>query len=257
MKICLFLRSSFSLLFFLTLLACQDHRNEPGVSRFRLKKTTIATTGYTTESVYNYNSAGKLENYLIKSNGAGGFNGAVIPAYDAQGRVRSINRQSYATGRLDLILDYAYDGNGNITTITEISTPLITPQQTGISLTQTTKLVYNADKLPTNITTVSASGNRTETVLYTYANGNVIKSERSFGAGTIPQVINFKHDDKPNPFYGLLINAPDPEAINRNNILYDGSERIYNSQGLLTNMNTNVNGAAIDKARYTYEYEAY
>ncbi len=255
MKISVYLRNAFGLLFLLTLLACQDHQVMPGTPtapRFRLKKAVTTGTSFYTERTFTYNSAGKLS-YATQSNGGGGFSRTTLLTYDSQGRLTNTDLQS-APGRTDIRLVYTYDETGNITTITEYNDA----QRTGnLFLERTTSLIYNKDKLPTKVTIVSASRTRTETALYTYVNGNVVKSERTYAPGTTPEIINYQHDDKPNPFYGLLIDAPNPEAINRNNILYDGSERAYNSQGLLVNMNTNVNGAVIDKVRYTYEYEAY
>ena len=116
-----------------------------------------------------------------------------------------------------------------------------------LALVKTTTLDYNGGKLPVKTVAVSSNG-VTETALYTYVGENISRSERTFTSSiAAPQVtvINYQHDDIPSPFYGLLYGPPSPEAINRNNIKYDGNERIYNSQELLTNLNTNVNGPAI------------
>ena len=81
--------------------------------------------------------------------------------------------------------------------------------------------------------------------------------ERTFtSANTTPQVtiITYQHDDKPNPFYGLPYDALNPEAINRNNIKYDNTERVYNDQGLLTNLSIDV---IHQGPRVSYTYEAY
>ena len=251
MKTGLLLRRSFGFLLLLTGLACQDHLNTPGVQRFRLAKTVTTTGSNYTAELFSYNTAGRLASRTLQVNSATGPTQKTLFGYDGQGRLVSTERQSttgFSTGRST----YGYDGSGNITTITEYE-----PNQAGnFVLTKTTTLAYDGGKLPIKTTAVSSNGG-TETARYTYAGENISRSERTF-TSTIaaPQVtiITYQHDDSPNPFYGLLYGAPNPEAINRNNIKYDNTERIYNSQGLLTNLNIDVSQ---NGPRVSYEYEAY
>lgn len=255
MKISVLLRSSFAFLCLLIALSCQDHLPTPGVQRFRLVKTVTTGSSVYTAQLFTYNSAGRVASRTIQVNSATGPSQRTTFAYDGQGRLVSTERlqaTSFNGGRST----YSYDGTGNTTSIFEYEDER---RDGNLVLVKTTTLDYNGGKLPVKTTTVSSNG-ITETAVYTYTGENISRSERTFTSSiAAPQVtiINYQHDDKPNPFYGLLYGPPIPEAINRNNVKYDGSERIYNSQGLITNLNTNVNGAAIDQARISYEYEAY
>lgn len=226
---------------------------KPVAQQYRLKRTIQESNQQSTTFSYNYNTAGQLSDYTIRAgNATNAAQQTTVFRYDTQGRLTSAERlpaASFMTGRLT----YEYDATGNLTLIKLYED---VNQNGQFALTRTTTLTYGIDKAPLTITI--AQGNRMETTRYTYQNGNAIRTERSVSPGNEPaQTVLYQHDDKPNPTYGLVLGSLSPEIFNRNNILYDNSERTYNSNGLLTDLYTNVKESPNLRSHIIYEYEAY
>lgn len=249
-------------LFFLTVFgACQENQPTaitPGpivsttATQYRLKKTVRSSSTSTITHTYVYNRAGQLAGYTIRAGAAESAPGqATVFNYDQQGRLTSAERMptpSFTTARLS----YTYDDNGNLSLIA-VNEDLNKDGQ--FKLTQTITLQYGADKLP--VKTTVTSGSRTETTRYTYDRGNAVKTEQIINAGSDQTpIVQYRHDDKPNPMVGLPIGTPNAEMFNKNNIIYEGSEMTY-SNGLLTLVRTNVKEAPEVQSYIKYEYEAY
>ncbi|GAB3777724.1 hypothetical protein GCM10028818_25380 [Spirosoma horti] len=221
-------------------------------TQYRLKKSTRSGKTNTITYAYGYNQLGQLTNYSIR---VGSTDDAVsqttVFQYDLQGRVTSAERlpaPSFTTARLT----YGYDDKGYLSQIT-VNEDVNKDGQ--FKLTQTITLEYGTDKLP--IKTTVLSSNRVEVTRYTYDHGNVIKTEHTINSvpAQVPTV-QYRHDDKPNPTFGLLIGTPNAEMFNKNNIIYEGSDMTY-TNGLLTRIHTNVKESPDVQSYINYEYEAY
>lgn len=249
-------------LFLLTALgACQETQPTnvtpspvvvPAATQYRLKKAVRTSSTNTTTYTYAYNREGQLVNYTMRTGATDNDpSQTTVFSYDKQGRLTTAERLPapfFTTARLA----YTYDDKGNLSLIT-VNEDVNKDGQ--FKLTQTITLEYGADKLP--VKTAVISGNRTESTRYTYERGNAVKTEKTTSSGTNQTpVVEYRHDDKPNPTFGLLIGTPNAEMFNKNNIIYEGSEMTY-SNGLLTLIHTNVKEAPAVQSYIRYEYEAY
>ena len=251
--VCLFLLTAFS--------ACKEGSTPavtPGSSvpsaatQYRLKKAIRSGKTNTVTYAYGYNQLGQLTNYTIRVGANDDEPGqTTVFHYDQQGRITSAERLPAPTF-IPARLTYAYDDKGNLSRII-VNEDVNKDGQ--LKLTQTITLEHGADKLP--IKTTVASRDRVETTRYTYDHGNAIKTEQTINSGSNPvNTIQYRHDDKPNPTFGLLIGTPNAEMFNKNNIIYEGCDMTY-SNGLLTLIHTNVKESPDVQSYIKYEYEAY
>ncbi|GAB3957678.1 hypothetical protein GCM10028805_50830 [Spirosoma harenae] len=63
----------------------------------------------------------------------------------------------------------------------------------------------------------------------------------------------FQYDNKPNPYYGLIVGEPEIRTFSKNNVLVNSYLYSYDANGLLTKINSAFDGSLIQ----TLEYEAY
>ncbi|AKD53563.1 hypothetical protein [Spirosoma radiotolerans] len=224
----------------------------PVTTQYRLKKAIRTGTHNTTTYTYAYNQAGQLTNYTIRAGATDDSpNQTTVFTYDQQGQLTSAERLP-ASSFLPARLTYTYDDKGNLSQVTVYEDVNRNGQ---FKLTQTITLEYGADKLP--IKTIVTSGNGTGTTRYTYDHGNAIKTEQTLTPGSNPVwTVQYRHDDKPNPTFGLLTGTPNAEMFNKNNIIYEGCEMTY-TNGLLTLIHTNVRESPDVQSYIKYEYESY
>lgn len=220
--------------------------------RYRLIKVASTSSHNATTNTYHYNAAGQLAAYTIQAgSGEDAPKQTTVFDYDPQGRLTSAERLpafSFLSGHLT----YHYDDRNNLNRVTLFED---INQNSQFVLTQTIAVDYGLDQLPLTVT--ATTKNRMEVTHYTFQAGNVIETERAVASSSeMPQTIRYQHDDKPNPIYGLLIGVPTAETFNKNNIIYEGSERTY-TNGLLTLLRTNVKDSPAVQSVITYAYEAY
>ncbi|GAB3710846.1 hypothetical protein GCM10027592_47910 [Spirosoma flavus] len=263
----------------ITLTACQDHRI-PTNPQFRIKKVikqrVQPSSQESSTHIYSYDDQGKLAMIVTAySMRARGGNDDVyfssVFNYGANGKLTSLDYKS-TPGRPAVYnpsrYDYEYDVTGNATRIEFAFTTSDTAYNR--SYRRTYNLEYNEAKLPVKITEIDDKFNEGVISEYTYENGNVVNIKRSTfdysGKITSSNTYTYNFDDKPNPFYGLFIGAPDPRifsdyytfkyytftqsnTFNKNNFLEPGLRYEYDSKGHLIKI--------VGSPTTTFEYEMY
>ncbi|GAB3785718.1 hypothetical protein GCM10028818_47820 [Spirosoma horti] len=254
----------------LVVTSCEDHRI-PQAQRFRIKTVrTTSTDPYTTyisttTERYNYNSNGRLVSYVsgLESNSPApiGDSSRTVLNYDAQGRLETIFSESWdlvntASGvvrlwRPDFNNTYAYDLNGNISVMRIVA--ITKDRSRSPNLLEVLRFEYNGAKFPVKVLHTRASDNNQWVDQYTYSGANIVKVEQSDNHAA-PVTTVYQYDNKPNPFYGLIIGTKRNDsftAFNSNNLIVSGYQYEYDSNGLLLKIVT------VDGVVQTYEYETY
>jgi len=255
---------------FLVVTSCADHRI-PQAQRFRIK--TVRTTSSdpyttylsTTTERYNYDSNDRLVSYVsgLESNSPApiGDSSRTVLNYDAQGRMENIFSESRdlvntASGvvrlwRPSFSYLYEYDMNGNISVMKIVA--ITKDRSRSPNLLEVLRFEYNDAKLPVKVIHTQASDNYQWIEQYTYGGANIVKIETSDNQSA-PVTTAYQYDNKPNPFYGLIIGDKRNDAFtmfNRNNLIASDNQYEYDSNGLLSKV------VVVGGIVQTYEYEAY
>lgn len=207
---------------FFSLAACEDHRM-PTNPRFRIKTVTKQSTQELSIDTYSYDSQGKLASInktysdrRLTSNREYAYK--TVFHYESMGKLKSVEYQPDDTALSTIIpsrYDYEYDANENAVVIkyTQTSPDVVTNQFSKVTFS----LEYNGSKLPVKITAVSdvfMDGSITD---YLYEQGNVVRIKKGFfdntGGIKTSYTRTYQFDDRPNPFRGLYIGAPDPDLL--------------------------------------------
>jgi hypothetical protein len=251
-----------ALTLFVTLYACQQPADPspvvdpittvPVAAKSRLKTMVRSGSNFYNEYSYVYNAAGQLASYTLRTGKeAGSPSQTTRFTYDQQGRLSAAERLP-ADQFMSARLTYEYDTNG---LLGKINIHEDVNRDGQFPLTQTIGFTYNADKLP--VQTTVTMGSRVETTKYTYEQANIVKSERLVSSpnGQSSETITYHHDAAPNPVYGLLMTTPTVEVFNKNNVIYDGCEMTYTTDGLLATLRANPKLAPVEQWQVTYAYE--
>lgn len=252
----------------LVVTSCADHRI-PQAQRFRIKTVKTMTpsqdnTRLTTE-VYNYDSNSRLVSYVsgteTNSLGPTGDSSRTVLNYNAQGRIENIFTETRdlvntASGvvrlwRPNFNYIYEYDLNGNISVMKLVA--ITKDRSRSPNLLEVIRFEYSGAKFPVKVIHTRASDNDQWIEQYTYSGANIVKVEESNNQSA-PVTKVYQYDNKPNPFYGLIIGNKYNDAFtvfNSNNLIASDNQYEYDSNGLLSKV---VAAGGIVQA---YEYEAY
>ena len=234
----------FALTLLISLLACQDHQVQ-SPQRFRLKRTLSNIPGLETTVTYTYNNIGKVATSVSRQNeGETSPGRTTVYLYDAQGRLVGTETDAgNGLGGGPSRTTYEYDANGNVS----LERLYVADAGGNYVLSATIIPEYGSGKLPVRITVTTNQS--TSVTNYTYANENVVQTERTVNNGP-PEVTTYQYDDKPNPLYGLVASGPGYFNQSKNNVLNPNFTYTYNANGLLT-----IRQGTLQ--RYVYEYEPY
>jgi len=254
----------------LVVTSCADHRI-PQAQRFRIKAVrTITPDPYTTylsttTERYNYDSNGRLVSYVsgLESNSPApiGDSSRTVINYDAQGRIETIFSESRdlvntASGvvrlwRPDFNNTYEYDLNGNISVMKIVA--ITKDRSRSPNLLEVLRFEYTGAKFPVKVLHTTPSNNDQWTEQYTYSGANIVKVEQSDNHSA-PVTKVYQYDNKPNPFFGLIIGTKRNDSFtvfNSNNLIASDYQYEYDSNGLLSKVVT------VEGTVQTYEYGAY
>lgn len=225
-----------------TLFACEDHRQTP-VATLRQRVKTIERVGSST-TTYTYDQNNRASSYTTTNGSKGLF------YYDFQNRYARYDIVSLSGDQMNgRRYRFNFTSNSNALSVA------------GIDFTSTTETTnetrsYGLDNSH-HITSFSnglSNGYLANT--YQYTGDNITSGV--FIQGRNLENRTFDHDDKPNPYFGLIIPGIDEFlTYNRNNIIkitYNGTsiEYVYeyNVQGLPTRV---ARKDGLDETRFTYE----
>lgn len=248
--------------------SCQDHRI-PQSQRFRVK--TIRTTTHDSNESrlvtvsYNYDSQGRLVSRVsgteIKPVVPIGDSSRTVLNYDAQGRIDTIATETRdlvntASGvvhlwRPDFKYLYEYDLNGNLSVMKLVA--ITKDRSRSPNLLEVIRFEYAGTALPVKAIHTRASDNYQWIEQYTYSGANIVRVETSDNQSA-PVTTVYQYDNKPNPFYGLIIGSKRNDSFlifNRNNMVSSDNQYAYDSNGLLSKV------VAVGGIEQTYEYETY
>ncbi|QMW06539.1 hypothetical protein [Spirosoma foliorum] len=219
--------------------------------------------------MYNYDDSGRLmsiiDNTVIPTVTSYAF-GRTTMEYDSQGRLSQIENLIEPTNNNPVLTfyyrtTYDYDANSNIVAIKKYKVFKSDPAHP--FLQEDSKLTYGSTVFPVKIDTKINDGSQFDPELdftqeYTYSAGNVVEVKRTdrpthyngYNTYTTSQVLQY--DDKPNPFYGLIIGSPDVSTFSKNNVIESTRLYTYDTNGLLSKI-----ALRDGTSETTYEYESY
>lgn len=237
--------------FAIALAACEDHQLVTGAQRFRLKRVVITNTSADTlvsTTTYTYDSAGKLVRFNYNT-GTTPLDRIYALQYDNQGRLMR-KEGTNAAGLVTERTTYNYQANGTVSSIQFFSNP---DQAGTLRLAYTVTLDYGPDKQPIKQTATSAGDSlMTNVLLYTYADGNIVRIDHPNPNPNQSYYELVMYDDKPNPYYGLIGSRDNVfETVNKNNPVRFREQLEYEN-GLLVKLTFFRFSVQI-----MYEYELY
>lgn len=224
--------------------------------RARIKKwiSQSETFKYYTVTTYNYDSLGRLTSFNSQEGKVCCFTygQTTVLTYNRFGQLSRVEALPNGdnTGQFPTYLNtYEYDGKGKLSLIKHYSPPLYY-QQTPLEYKYDEKLNYDATGLLVRSTVLNSSYQITYD--YTYKNGNLILLKYSNREDSFA----YRYDDKPNPFYGLLVSSRQTPAYytySINNVVTAGATNTYDSSGLLIKSVSSDPKVSVN----TFEYETY
>lgn len=259
------IKALISLTILIILTACQDHKDVPGIERFRLKKTTFTVPFFkqNTTVTYTYGNTGLLEKEISLNE----FENAPsltrtrtsIFTYNTQNRLIRIDRKENPDTDENAVtrFEFIYDNADNISTQL-ISVDRDSPRTGRYVVTSQTSYTYNSNRFPATLTTTlpQRPSSSTQSSAFTYTNGNLTQEVVS-NTNDQPRTFVYQFDNKINPYYGIIRS----EGIlisfiaSKNNFIKPNTIFTYNSKGLLIQENsTPPNGVP---SQTVYDYETY